>query len=154
MEALRESLTAGVLKQIEQELGRETMLRLLWPHLVGAQLAANTELKAIRGATLVIGVPDRTWLSSLGSLKTMILDAVNRLGSETYDAVELIEQPRLAALRQGIKPAPGSRRQAPVAAADVRFDASAIADESLRKIFAESARKYLAMQPARRGRKK
>lgn len=134
------------MKRIEKELGREATLRLLWPYLVGSQLAANTELKAIRGAMLVVGVPDRGWLNSLQSLKEMILQAVNRVGSGTYDAIELIEQPHVAALPQMTRPMSPATRRARTASSYASFDASAIADEQLRKMFAESAGKYLAMQ--------
>ena len=92
MEPMRVSLAAGLWQRIEKELGRETMLRLLWPHLVGAQLAANTRLMAIRGATLVIAAPDRAWIKTLDSFRQMILNVVNRLpGGSSYDSVEFVE---------------------------------------------------------------
>ena len=92
MESLRAPLAAGFLKRIEKELGEEVTLGLLWPQVVGSELAQNTRLKAIRRGTLIVSVPDREWLKSLGSLEAldrMILDAVGRLGTgRTYDAVE------------------------------------------------------------------
>lgn len=150
MQRLRESLAAGMVERIEKELGREAMLRLLWPHLVGSQLAANTELQAVQGATLVVGVPDRGWLQTLGSLQQQILEAVNRLGSGRYDSIELVEQPRMAAPRPAVRTA--SRRRQSAAAAEIApIDASVIPDQGLREVFASSARKYFAAQPARLG---
>jgi len=154
MERLRDSLTAGFLKKIENELGREATLRLLWPHIVGSPLAANTQLKSIRGSTLIVAVPDRSWQTTLRSLDSMILDAVNRwVGEGTYDVIEFPEQPRMARQRNrnrersmNKKPEPGNRQAGEFCASAVKLETGMIADESLRKSFLESAKKYFGTQ--------
>jgi len=142
MQRLRESLAAGIVERIEKELGREAMLRLLWPYLVGPQLAANTELQAVRGDTLVVGAPDRGWLQTLGSLNQPILEAVNRLGRGMYRSIEWVERPHMPAPQPSVRTA--SRQPQSAAAENVPIDTSVIADEGLREVFANSARKYFA----------
>jgi len=139
VESLRSVLGAGLLQRIEKELGPESTLRLLWPHLVGAQLAAHTKLKAIRGGALIVAVPDRGWRRSLGALDRMILDAVNRWsGEHAYGAVEFVEDPQMP------RPAKIARtaRRRPLPELD--FDTAMISDPELRAAFENSARKYLA----------
>src|SRR5689334_3501959 len=110
MESLRAPLAAGFLKRIEKELGEEITLGLLWPQVVGSELARNTRLQAIRRGTLIVSVPDREWLKSLGSLEAldrMILDAVGRLGiARKYDAVEFVVAPSTAASREAANTRP------------------------------------------------
>ena len=146
MESLRGPLAAGILKRIEEELGDEVTLGLLWPQAVGPELARNTRLKEIRRGTLVVSVPDREWLRSLGSLDRMILEAVGRLGTRrTYDAVEFVVAPSMAAPRE----TPNTRRKPPrgedaSTKTEPVLDTSMIGDASLRARFAASARKYFA----------
>src|SRR3989304_8142230 len=92
MERLRASLTAGLLPKIEKELGRETTLRLLWPQVVGPQLALHTELKGSRGTVLLVGVRDRSWIRTLGPLQSTMLDAINRWAGGQYKSIEMQEQ--------------------------------------------------------------
>ena len=140
MQPLRESLPGGFLKRIEKELGREASLRLLWPHLVGPKLAGNTELKAIRGATLVVSVPDRGWLGPLGPLDKMILEAVNRLGSgNVYETIEFVEQPQM---KRNMPAAPRKQPRPETGNKPLELDTTMIADEGLRKVFSVSAQKY------------
>lgn len=149
MESLRSPLAAGFLKRIEKELGEEVTLGLLWPQVVGSGLARNTQLKAIRRGTLIVGVPDREWLKSLGSLAAldrMILDAVSRLGTgRTYDAVEFIVEPSMAVAREvaNTRPKP-SRVENAARKTERALDTTMIEDESLRARFEASARKYFA----------
>jgi hypothetical protein len=147
MESLRQSLVGGILKRIEKELGRDTTLRLLWPHLVGQQLAGNTQLKAVRGPTLIVAVPDRGWKSSLEPLKQMILDTVNGAGGErSYAAIEFVEQPDMALPPKASGPR-SSRSQRALPA--VELDTAMIGDEAMRRMFTERARKYFAAQSER-----
>ena len=145
MEAIRGLLSAELLARIERELGREATLRLMWPYLVGPQLAANTELKAVRGTTLLVAAPDRAWLGTIRSFEHMILEAVNRLGSGRYDSMDVIEQPRISPAKEIQHPTAPSISTAP----RMSFDASAIPDRDLRQRFSESAEKYLADQSER-----
>jgi Dna[CI] antecedent DciA-like protein len=139
MESLRGTLGAGLLQRIEKELGQEATLQLLWPHMVGARLAANTRLKAVRGCALIVAVPDRGWRRSLGSLDGMILEAVNRwAGVRNFNAVELVEDPQMPLPAKTARPAP--RRRLP----ELDFDITMISDPALRDAFASSAKKYFA----------
>jgi hypothetical protein len=159
MESLRESLAADFLKRIEKELGRENTLRLLWAHVVGPRLAGNTQLKAIHGSTLIVSVPDRSWLNSLVPLEKLILDAVNRLGGErNYDCIEFLEEPRMLPTRKANRAEAGNRasrdpsgrgEEEPRKAQEygstpVEIRTETIADENLRRLFLESARKYFS----------
>ena len=163
MESLRKSLAADFFKRIEKELGREATLRLLWPHVVGPRLAGNTQLKGIRGAILIVSVPDRSWLSSLVSLDKMMLNATNSLeGERLYDSIEFLVEPRMFPPREPSRSGTGDRAFRALAAreqgagnralmqeelrsAPVEFDTGMIADENLRRFFLESARKYFSI---------
>ena len=143
MKSIRESLPANFLKNIEREAGREESLRLLWPVVVGRQLADNTRLKGVRGGRLILGVPDRSWRASLESLEKMILDAVNRfLGEQVFHSIEFFEDPRLA-----LPPQAHRRRRSQPARLPLPVDlpaAETVADDSLRKLILQSASKYFA----------
>jgi hypothetical protein len=151
MESLRAPLAAGFLKRIERELGEEVTLGLLWPQVVGPELARNTQLKAVRRGTLIVSVPDREWLKSLGSLDAldrMILEGIGRLGiARTYGAVEFVVAPSMAAPREAaITPPKPSRDENAAREAERALDTTMIGDESLRARFEASARKYFAHQ--------
>lgn len=143
MEPLREALSAGMLRRIEKELGREATLRHLWPSVVGAQLAESTQLKSVRSRSLVVAVPDRAWTSSLVPMKQMILSAVNRLiGEEAIEDIEFVEEPQLFPQRKLNPDRPNAEvRSLP---GDILESATAITDTDIRKKFEDSARKYLA----------
>ena len=151
MESLRVPLAAGFLKRIERELGEEVTLGLLWPQAVGPELARNTRLKAIRRGTLIVSVPDREWLKSLGSLEAldrMILDGVGRLGmGRSYDAVEFVVASSMATPHdEAITPPKRSRDENAAREAERALDTTMIGDESLRARFEASARKYFAQK--------
>jgi hypothetical protein len=144
MESLRKSFGGGILKRIEQELGRDVTLRLLWPSIVGSRLAGNAQLTGVRGNTLIVSVPDRSWMGPLGSLDQMILDAVNRMGFEkALISIEFVEDPRMAVPPEASRPAiKNSGRVTDNEQLDV--DTATIADQNLRRLFLESGRKYLS----------
>jgi Dna[CI] antecedent DciA-like protein len=153
MESLRAPLAAGFVKRIEKELGEEVTLGLLWPMVVGSELARNTRLKAIRRGTLIVSAPDREWLQSLGSLETldrMILDAAGRLGTgRKYDAVEFVVAPSTMAPREAaITPPQPSHDENAAWEAERALDTTMIGDESLRARFEASARKYFRTRSA------
>jgi len=148
MQQLRGSLPPGFFTRLEKELGRETTLRLLWPAIVGAGFAANSQLKAIKGSKLIVALPDRSWLGSLGEIDSMILKSVNRIaGSGEYRAVEFVVDAASFPQRAGKAERIGAMQvTAPVMAG---IDASPIGDGALRDMFSNSARKYFARQQAR-----
>lgn len=144
MEFLRASLAAGLLPRIEKELGRENTLRLLWPQVVGPQLALHTELKGSRGTLLLVGVRDRGWIKTLGPLQGTMLDAINRWAGGQYKGIEFQEQSGMPAPPQ-IAPVSAAKRSAP--ADVVPFAAAeAITDGAVRAAFCQSAAKYFAAQ--------
>ena len=147
MQSVRDFLPENFWKGIERELGREQGLRLLWPAVVGARLAGNTQLKSLRGLTLVISVPDRVWKGSLESLEKMILDAVNRFcKKQVGDTIEFVIDSRGGVLpRESGTPRPGRMEDLPPADLPV----GQIADDGLRAAFLRSAQKYFAMREER-----
>jgi hypothetical protein len=149
---LRDCLPERLQQRIQKELGRDESLRLLWPALVGRQLANNTRPTGLRNGTLVIIVADRTWERSLGGIEAMIRDAVNRFyGEQACRAIEF----RPADVKEGgrmrtlpVSPAPAGIRKGsglPL----LNLPVEAIADAGLRDKFLHSARKYFAWQEAR-----
>ena len=54
------------------------LLQRFWPDLVGGQLAAATRVTAIRGATVVLNVPDRIWRKELLRMKGPLLQKINQ----------------------------------------------------------------------------
>ncbi len=163
MNSLRDSLPEGLLVQMQKELGREETLRLLWPLVVGANLAASTRLVAVRQNRLRIAVPDRTWKRTLGSMETIILAAVHRIcGEEVGGAIDWVEDPTLGAARAphqksaGLSPpaAPPASPASMDLPLDLPFDLplGGISDAELRRMFRQSAAKYFA-RGARRARR-
>jgi predicted nucleic acid-binding Zn ribbon protein len=138
MNSLRDSLPKDFLGRMQKELGREEMLRLLWPMIVGSKMGGSTQLHGIRQNTLRVGVPDRTWKITLRSMENMILERVHRFcGEDVGRAIEFVESPRLVPPSQKKSPAPR-----PLPPSDLPLDA--IADPDLRQSFDLSARKYFA----------
>jgi len=144
MELVRELLPENLWKAMVRQLGREEVLRLLWPALVGSRLASQTRLRQLRGATLLVSVPDPQWTRSLQPLEKMILDAVNRFpGSWRATAIEFVTEPRQFAAA----PSPASPRIAHRAGShSENLAAGQIGDERLREAFNESEQKYFARQ--------
>ena len=156
MKSFREALPDELLARMQQELGPEETLRLLWPMVVGAELAANTRLLSIRQNRLRIAVPDQTWRRTLGAMERAILDAVHRVcGEDVGRAVDLVEDAHLAGPSGGNggsrKEGKGSDRaeagnsSAPLRAEDLsNLPLQEIHDTELQRIFRQSAQKYFA----------
>ena len=148
MQAVRELLPVGLSKQMERALGREEMLRRVWPAVVGLSLARNVQLKTFRAATVTVSVPDRVWKGSLESFEKMILDAVNRFwGEPVARHVEFVVDARMTALPSR---APVDKPGKAPTTALVDLPTAAIRDEALRRALLESAQKYFAGQQERR----
>ena len=141
MQSLRDALPSGLLIQMQQKLGQEETLRLLWPMVVGPELGRNTRLLNVRQNRLRIGVPDPTWKRELRSLEQQVLEAVHQVcGDELGSSVELVEDPSLASLRpqkeeSGIPPARAESMNLPL---------EGIRDTELQRMFRQSAEKYFA----------
>jgi hypothetical protein len=52
-------------------------IRELWPQIVGAELARNSEPVQLHGRTLVVRVEDAVWKSQLETLRALMIRAVN-----------------------------------------------------------------------------
>ena len=143
MQSVRDFLPANLWEQMQAELGPEETLRLLWPVAVGPRLANNTRLQAVRGETLLVAVPDRTWKESLRPLEKLILETINRFWKKpAWEAIEFTESPRSFPALLIKTPAPRvlafpNRTPEP-------FPVDMIVDAELRERFLESARKYFA----------
>ena len=152
MNSLRELLPNDLLDRMREELGREEMLRLVWPLIVGWELGSSTQLRSVRQNTLLVAVPDRTWKKTLSAMEKMMLEAVHRFcGEEVARTIEFVEEPRMAAPR----PNTPRRRTAtprplapPALPGDLPDEGplAAIADPELREMFRRSAQKYFAWQ--------
>jgi hypothetical protein len=132
---------------MERALGREELLRRLWPAVVGLPLARNAQLKSFRGATVTVSVPDVAWKASLEALGDRILDAVNRFWGEPVSrsiefAVDTRMTPSPVAAVAGKT---GGTRSVP----RVDLPLEAIRDKVLRQSLLESAQKYFAAQQER-----
>ena len=53
------------------------LLQKLWPALVGEQLASAVSVTGIRGATVILNVPDRIWRKQLYGMKRQLLERIN-----------------------------------------------------------------------------
>ena len=147
MQPVRDFLLANLVVRIQAELGPEEALRLLWPVAVGARLAANTHLRAVRGIRLLVAVPDRTWKESLRPLEKTILEAVNRLWEKPlWEAIEFTESPTSFPAPVKALPRVTKTRNRPAE----QFAVDMITDSGLRERFLESARKYFAWQEERK----
>ena len=140
MQSLRQSLIGEFTRRIAKELGREATVRLLWPSIVGPRLAPFTQLKAMRGDSLVVTVPDRAWAASLEAMQQTVLDAVNRLGvGRPFECIQFIEDATFV-------PRPVTIVKTPIDDSEhwelSEAEAAMIRDENLRNIFLASARKY------------
>jgi hypothetical protein len=145
MKSIRESLPAEFLAQMQKELGREETLRLLWPLVVGPNLAASTRLVSIRGSRVRIAVPDRTWKRELAGLEKTILDTLHRAcGEEFGRAIDLVEDAGLAGCGAASEKAAASVTAAEVPRLALHLPLEGIADGELRRIFGQSAAKYFA----------
>jgi hypothetical protein len=144
---------------MQRELGREETLRRLWPMVVGAKLGASTRLVSIRASRLRIAVPDQTWKRELGGLERSILEAVHRASGEEFArSVELVEDPTLGTAsftgetgetkrKAGeAKSRAVARMPRPELLSDVLvgLPLEAIQNGELRRLFEESAAKYLS----------
>ena len=113
MWSIRDSLPRPFWGRLQEELGREETLRLLWPILIGPHLAANTRFRSLRNGRLLIGVEERTWRSSLTSLEGIVRATINRFwGEDLVGQIEFVEDPPLKVPRREAVPTRSIRAQA------------------------------------------
>jgi predicted nucleic acid-binding Zn ribbon protein len=66
------------LRHMERGAGIEARAVMLWPEIVGPQIAAATEAQSAREGVLVVVVRDSAWSTELGFRKAEILRAYDR----------------------------------------------------------------------------
>ena len=66
-------------KQPQKQLPVEEIVRSVWTHLVGRQIAARSQVFQLYRETLIVHVPDRAWQRQLRRLERQLLARVNRL---------------------------------------------------------------------------
>lgn len=117
----------------------EHRLMAEWSQLVGAQIAAHTMPREVRGRTLWVVVDSSTWLHELTLLKPILLEKIApRTGKADVRDVRFVIG-EVPALQDVPAARPSKTCLAPEAEAAVDHAVSALADEDLR----ESARRLL-----------
>jgi len=118
------------------------LVRAAWPHAVGAELARRTRVLSTEGAVLRVQVPDAHWRKVLHRLQGTILSRIRRLaGSATPRRIGFIEAPLES---EPLEPASARVDPPGPLPAEVQAGAAAIQDPELRRLFVESATRYLA----------
>lgn len=117
------------------------LLRAAWPSAVGPELARRTELLAIEGRTLRVRVPDARWRQVLHRMRRDILSRLYAVAGDLAPAA-------LGFNEGGIKmapdpPPPPPTVPAPPPPAEVVTAAGAISDPELRRLFLDTAGRYL-----------
>jgi len=91
LESLISCLPEQFLRSIEADQEVVVMfLKELWPHIVGEELARNTEPSALNKKVLKVLVPSAVWASELASLRSLMMASINR-----FWGVQLVETIRL-----------------------------------------------------------
>jgi hypothetical protein len=146
MQQVRDLLPHDLWKTMERKLGREEALRLLWPAIVGLKLAAQIQLRQLRGRTLVVSIPDAELRKPLQTMEGMILESVNRFSPQlAATGIEYVVErgpQALPAVAGAAKTAnlPTPKRNG--------VPSQGIEETSLRDMFDRSRQKYFARPDA------
>lgn len=71
-------LLPGVLERVgPRGVWTEARLRKLWPRTVGADIAAHTRIRRLRGTTLEVDVDSETWATELRYLSVALCERLN-----------------------------------------------------------------------------
>jgi hypothetical protein len=154
MQQVRELLPHDLWKTMERKLGREEALRLLWPAVVGQKLAAQIQLRQLRGRTLIVTIPDPELRKPLETMEAMILDSVNRFSPQlSATEIEYVVEQRpqgLSAVASATKTATKTATMTGSLLPPKRdgLPSQGTNDKSLRDTFDRSRHKYFARQKA------
>ncbi len=128
---------------------RLALLRAVWPHAVGPELARRTRVLELHRGTLRVAVPDAIWRKVLhgmqATLRARLRARVGALAPSRLSFQELpLDEVLDAAPARDAPPAPE-----PEATPDPALVASAavIADDEIRAMFLKSAARALALRP-------
>ncbi len=146
MQSIRAGLLGRFRQQMEDALGLERAIRLVWPAIVGSALAGSTGLRSLSGNTLIVSVPDRVWKGSLEGSGRRIIESVNDFwGKEVAGHIEFVLAPSVPSFP---RPAAPSRPQPESSGglSALELPAATIRDPRLREDFLRSAQKYFSHQ--------
>ena len=134
-------------KQPQKHLPVEEIVRSVWPHLVGRQIASRSQVFQLYRETLIVHVPDRAWQRQLRRLERQLLARVNQLlGQRLVTGMDFRVDASLAAPASSAQPPPRkgpAREEAPARDAQLEDSARAIADPELRALFLRASQKML-----------
>ena len=134
-------------KQPQKQLPLEEIVRSVWAHLVGRQIAARSQVFQLHRETLIVHVPDRVWQKQLRRLERQLLTRVNRLlGQRLVTGMDFRVDTSLAAPVSSIQSPPRkgpAREEAPAWDAELEDSARAITDPELRALFLRASQKML-----------
>ena len=122
---------------------RLALLRATWPTVVGPLLAGRTEVLAIEGASLRVRVADARWRKVLHRMRDTILGRLREVaGALATERIGFTEGP-ITAPPGHEPPQPIESAPEPSVSPELAETAEAIADDELRRLFLETAARYL-----------
>jgi hypothetical protein len=124
---------------------RVALLRAVWPHAVGAELARRTRVLELRGATMRVAVPDAAWRKVLHGMQATLRSRLRaRVGALAPTRLSFQELP--LGDEASAPSAPTTARVEPSEAplGEALLAAAAIADDEIRERFLHSAARALA----------
>jgi len=129
---------------------RLELVRNAWRYVVGPELARRTRVLSIDAAVLRVQVPDGRWRRVLHRLRGTLLNRLAGIaGSAAPRRIGFIEAP-LPEAEDAPSVLPERREATPPPAPDaIAASAEAIPDPELRRMFLESAARYLARTRSR-----
>ena len=118
------------------------LMRAAWPSAVGAELARRTELVALERRVLWVRVPDASWRRVLHRMRGTLIRRMRRVVGDLAPQRLAFVEGEIAAPatpEPATSPAPG-----PTTAPEMVVDsAERIDDPELRRLFLETAARYL-----------
>ena len=120
---------------------RLALVRAAWPHAVGPELARRTRVLSVDGTVVRVQIPDGRWRKVLHRLQPTILSRIAQVAGEAAPRrIGFIESP----VEEAADTPPFEASPAPRALSDVvERSAAAIDDPDLRRLFLETATRYL-----------
>jgi hypothetical protein len=128
---------------------RLALMRAAWPHAVGPELARRTRVLGVDGTVLRVQIPDGRWRKVLHRLQPTILGRIAQVaGDAAPRRIGYIESPIEEARAEA--PTREAARVLRAPSDEVVSSAAAIADPETRRLFLETATRYLDRARARR----
>ncbi|MBN2370987.1 MAG: DUF721 domain-containing protein [Vicinamibacteria bacterium] len=120
------------------------LVRNLWPKVVGPEIARRTEVVALQERTLRVRVADQRWMRVLHRMQRVILGRLaQKLGAVAPNQIGFVEGPLSSPPEDvSVKSSVRLRDAAPPPERVIKA-AESIEDAELRRLFIESAARYL-----------